>query len=87
MTKREIICEMGYEEAVVFDSPDYDEAIIGVTEDGRVVYDYDTMVESLQDRDGMTDQEAIEFIDFNTIRAIPYAGAHAPIVMFRITEE
>ena len=44
---REAISDMGYDDAVVFDDPDYDTAIVGVSEDGRVVYDYDAMVESL----------------------------------------
>ena len=82
-----MICDMGYEDAVVFDCPDYDDAIVGVSEDGRVVYDYEKMVKCLVERDGMTDTEAIEFVDFNTIRAIPYAGEFAPIVMYPIREE
>ena len=87
MNKREAICDMGYEEAVVFDNPDYDDAIVGVTDDGNVVYDFDAMVKILVDRDGMTDEEAVDFISYNTIRAIPYAGPNHPIVMFRILEE
>ena len=86
MSKREILCELGYDECVVFEAPDYDAAIIGVTTDDRIVYDYDLMVEELMKRDGMTQEEAIDFIEFNTIRAIPYAGAGAPIVMHGIEE-
>lgn len=81
---RDALCEMGHEEAVVFDGPDFDEAIVGVTDESQVVYDYDKMVQILMDRDGMDETEAIEFIEYNTIRAIPYAGEHAPIVMSRI---
>jgi hypothetical protein len=44
------------------------------------------MVESLVRRDGMTELDAQEFIDYNTIRAIPYAGEYAPIIMYRIGE-
>lgn len=32
MTKRETICEMGYEDAVVFDSPDFDADMRGESE-------------------------------------------------------
>ena len=35
------------EDAIVFDNMSYDSSIIGVTTDGRVVYDYDKMVEEL----------------------------------------
>lgn len=80
---RDALCDMGHEEAVVFDSPDYDEAIVGVTDEGLVVYDYDKMVQILVDRDGMEEMEAIEFIEYNTIRALPYFE-NAPIVMNRL---
>lgn len=33
---RDILCEMGCEESVVFDNPDFDSAIIGITEDDRM---------------------------------------------------
>lgn len=34
----------------------------------------------------MTYLEAVEFIDYNTIRAIPYAGKYAPIIMEKLEE-
>lgn len=83
---RDAICDMGYEEAVVFDGPDFDEAIVGVTEEGRVVYDFDKMVKVLVDRDGMEEMEAIEFIEYNSIRALPYVE-NAPVVMTQLRLE
>ena len=77
---RETLCEYGFEDALVFDNPDFDEAIIGVTEEGRVIYDYSAMIDSMAARDGISEEEAMEFIEYNTIRSIPYAGAQAPIV-------
>ena len=79
---REILCDMGYDDSIVFDGPDYDEAIIGVTYEGRVVYDFDLMVKCLVDH-GMTELEAIDFIKYNTIRALPYAGENPPIIINR----
>ena len=35
------------EDAVIFDNKAYDNSIIGVTSDGRVVYDFDLMVYEL----------------------------------------
>lgn len=84
-SKIDYLCDMGAEGAVTLDG--FDDAIVGVSEGGKVVYDYDKMVQCLVDRDGMTDEEAMEFIDYNTIRSIPYAGALAPIVMYPIREE
>lgn len=86
MDKREKLCELGYEDLTVFDEPEYDDAIIGVTHDDRVVYDYFAMARILEERDGMTEEEAIEFIDYNTIRAITYGGEKPPVVMFTLEE-
>ena len=79
---REVLSDMGYEDAVVFESPSYDDAIVGVS-DGRVVYDFNKMVECLVNDEDMSEEEAIEFIEYNTIRALPYIE-NAPIVMFPI---
>lgn len=65
----------------------YDDAIIGVTTDGNVVYDFNLMVESLMNHEGMNEADAIEFIEYNTIRAISYAGEFAPVVMYSILGE
>lgn len=64
MTNREIINDMGYEDSVIFINPDYDSAIVGVSDNGAVIYDYDLMVKHLMDTDGMTADEAVEFIDY-----------------------
>ena len=84
MINREILCDLGYEDSIVFENPDYDEAIIGVSHDGRVIYDMDLMVEHLMVHDGMTEMDAVDFIDYNTARSIPYAGEYAPIIMYRL---
>ena len=83
---RDALCDMGHEDAVIFDGPDFDEAIVGVTDDGQVVYDYDAMVECLMKQDNIGRLEAIEFIEYNTMRALPYID-NAPIVMNRIRLE
>ena len=51
---RDILCDLGYEDSIGFENPDYD--------------------------------EAVDFIDYNTIRSLPYAGEGAPIVMYKIGE-
>ena len=40
------------------------------------------MVDWLVREDGMDVDEAVEWIEYNTIRALPYAGPDAPIVMY-----
>lgn len=78
------LLEKGYEGIIVFDSPSFKSALIGVTNDRRAVYDLDKMVESLVTEDNVSEEEAIDFIEYNTLRAIPYEGIHAPIVMFTL---
>lgn len=83
---KQLLCARGMEESIVFENPDYVTAIIGVSEDDRVIYDFDKMVEYLMKTDDMSFEDACEFIDFNTIRALPYMGEKAPIVMNSIEE-
>ena len=65
-----------------FTNPDYVEAIEGITDDGRLIYDYEKMVHCLVEDDGMEYWEAADFIDYNTIRTIPYMGDSSPIILF-----
>ena len=67
------------EDVVLYDSPDYAEAFIGITynSDGTIaVYDYDKMLECLME-DGMSELDAIEFIDYN----LSYRQPDQPIVV------
>ena len=73
------------EDAIVFGNMlSYDGSIVGVTTDGRVVYDYDKMVEELMTDESLSYEEAADWINYNTIRSIPYAGENAPIIMYTI---
>lgn len=80
MNIREILPEG----AIILDNSAFDNSIIGVTLDGRLIYDYDKMIEELIEDDGMSFDEAMEWIDYNTIRALPYAGSCAPIIIQRV---
>ena len=72
------------EEAIVFDNMSYDNSIVGVTTDGRVVYDYDKMIEELMQDEEWSYEDAVEWIEYNTIRSLPYGGPDAPIIMYSI---
>jgi hypothetical protein len=84
MTAAEKLRDAGYEDTVILENYSYDDALVGVTEDGRAVYDFDKMVSWLMQREGWSALEAIEWIEFNTIGALPYAGEDAPIIMYPI---
>jgi len=72
------------EDSIVFDRPAFDNSIIAITTDGRAVYDYHKMVVELMEDDGISEEEAIDWIEYNTLRAIQYAGDMAPIVVFML---
>ena len=77
-----------YECVILFKNFDYTDALVGVTMEGRAIYDYDKMVKWLMEKEGFTDElEAIEWIDYNTIRALPYAGDKAPLIMYSLEEQ
>ncbi len=84
--QRDILIELGLEDAIVFDNPDFDSAIIGHTDDGRVAYDFDKMVEHMMETEDIEYEEAVEFIEFNTLRTIPYIHGKAPVVLFNTNE-
>lgn len=70
----------------------FDSAIIGTANiwngNERVdvlVYDCEKMVEQLTIRDGMTEEEAIEYIDFNIENA--YIGKDTPVVVWQYYDE
>ena len=86
MKNKDILMDQGFENFIIFENPDYDSAIIGITEDNQVVYDYEKMIEHLMQEDDMDYEEAVDFISYNTIRSLPYAGEGAPIIMYSIGE-
>ena len=77
------LLENGYEGVMFLTDYSYDDALVGVTTDKRAVYNYDAMVEWLVEQEEFEDDiEAMEWIDYNTIRAIPYFGSTAPVIYY-----
>ena len=68
-------------ESIIFENPSYKNALIGITTDGRAVYDYPLMVEDLMDEDSMDYEEAVEFIDYNTLGSLPQPETKYPIII------
>lgn len=85
MNNRQKLVEYGYQDSIVYQNPDFQSAIIGVDENSHsVIYDYDLMVQSLMTEDGITYEQAIQFIDYNTIRATPYMPQPRPIILRKL---
>ena len=55
----------------------FNNAIIGITNDHRIVYSKVQMTEILVIRDEMSVEEAIEFLEYNTWNA--YVGEYTPL--------
>ena len=57
----------------------FESALIGHTHGGNVVavYDYDRCVQILMERDGMSIDDAIEFMEYNVVGA--YVGEKTPL--------
>ena len=87
MNAEEKLLENGYEGVKYLTDFSYDTALIGVSHDDRAIYDYDLMVEWLMEVEDFTEEEAVEWIDYNTIRALSYMGEDGPIVLHRFWEE
>ncbi len=83
----EKLLDNGYDGVKYLTDFSYDTALIGVSHDDRAIYDYDLMVEWLMGKEGFTEEEALEWIDYNTIRALPYMGEDGPIVLHRFLED
>jgi hypothetical protein len=84
---KETLCEIGLENSIVFENPDYESAIVGFDYNSdRVIYDYDKMVEFLVTTHSMASEEAVEFIDVNTIRSLSYMGEKGPIILKTIQD-
>ena len=77
-----LLLDYGYDGVVYFTNPSYERAFLGVSTDDRAIYDFDLMVESLMEEEGMTEEDAAEWIDYNC----SYYFDGCPIIMHRLEE-
>ena len=77
------------DESILLKNYSYDSAIIGATKEGSVLYDYDLMIQWLQETEDFSYDDAVEWIEYNTLRAIPYMYNHgiAPTVVYKDEED
>lgn len=80
----EEVCKYAEDQEIelkVFSSPSFNNSIIGISYDARVIYDYDLMIEDLMKEEDFSYEDALEFIEYNTLRALSYMGEDAPIIL------
>ena len=85
---REAIDEWGkqHERAVmVIDTPAFDKSIVGISNDGRLVYDLEKMIDEYCKDNNCEREEAVEWIEFNTLREFAYYD-NSPIFITSIKE-
>ena len=70
------------EETILFDN--LDDCIVGITTNDQVIYDYELLIKHFI-VDGMTEEEAVEWIDYNIIGL--YAGEKTPVIMYSLKEK
>lgn len=68
-----------YPNAIIMDG--LNDGIVGIDVDGHVVYSYDKCVDCMI-KQGMTNEEAIEYIYYNTIRVMSYMVENKPIMIY-----
>lgn len=57
-------------------------AIIGVAKDlSHVAYSYERLTQCFMKEEGWDWEEAMEWIDYNVVRALPYYGSGAPVIL------
>lgn len=73
-----------YPDSYLFDN--FDEAIIGISTTGAVIYEFDKIIHILMGYlDNMTYEEAVEYFDYNIERTLPYMNEGiAPVIMKNI---
>ena len=61
----------------------FNRAIIGIDPDGRVVYSSNKIIRAFMDEDGMTEEEAIEYFEYNTLGTIqPMDNPNKPLFVY-----
>lgn len=78
---KDILADMGFEDTAFLEHPDFISAVVGIDTDGRVIYDYELMVEHLLGLDeGWTREGAEDYIEYNVINHLPLMGVGRPII-------
>lgn len=82
------ILEVDYDDIVYFTDFNYESAIIGIDIYNRVVYDYHKMIKWLVENEEFSEEEAVDWVEYNTIRSLPYIDSQtngkAPIIVYSL---
>lgn len=82
---KEWLIDQGYEGSILLENPSYRNAVVGVSEDGRVIYSARIILQDMMLDEGMTYEEAVDHFSYNLLRSLTYMGEKAPIIQHDIT--
>ena len=63
---------------------EFAKAIIGVTTDERIVYSYERITECLMETDDISEEDAIEYVDYNVVGSLNPKIEESPIIIYEI---
>ena len=71
------------DQIIVLEGDEFADGAVGLTISNHLVYDYNKLVESLMKHNEWTELEAVEWLDYNTIRSLPYMASvgNEPIII------
>lgn len=63
---------------IVLEGDEFADGAVGLTDDNRLVYSYERLVESLAKVYG-SEEDAVDWLEYNTIRSLPYMSSYGNI--------
>jgi transcriptional regulator with XRE-family HTH domain len=82
---KEWLVDQGYNDSILLESPSYRNAVVGVSEEGRIIYSARIILQDMMIDEGMEYEEAVDHFSYNLLRSLPYMGEMAPIIQYDIT--
>ena len=79
---------MGLNDSILFDNPSYDDSIVGISTKGNLIYSFDKMVNEFgEENPEMSIEEILDFIGYNTIRALDYMSEEKKPIIIHMLED
>lgn len=82
---KEWLVDQGYNDSILLENPSYRNAVVGVSEEGRIIYSARIILQDMMIDEGMEYEEAVDHFSYNLLRSLPYMGEMAPIIQYDIT--
>ena len=77
------IAEINPDAIVLEPQSTFNQAIIGSDPDGRLVYSSNKIIRAFMSEDGMSEEEAIEYFEYNTLGTIqPMVNPDKPLFVY-----